>query len=123
MQGDAMTILTPVDPSAEIACTLPINEAKGRLGALQALVGDRLAGVERDRKRLRIRIARDGDTDLDADATEWAEAEKRCCAFLGFAIESQPDHVTLEIAAPPNAGPALDVVEFMVRAAGRGGAA
>jgi hypothetical protein len=115
-----MTTLSRADPSAEIACTLPVNEAGDRLNTLQAIIGDHLDSAQRDGDRLNIRIDRAGDPDLEAKVTEWAEAEKGCCAFLGFAIESEPETVTLEIAAPGNAAGTLDGIEWLVRAAGRG---
>jgi hypothetical protein len=115
-----MTTLSRVDPSAAIACTLPVNQAGDRLNALQAVIGDRLESASRDGNRLRIRIDRTGDPDIEAKAMEWAEAEKSCCAFLGFAIDSEPETVTLEIAAPSDAAGSLDGIEWLVRAAGRG---
>jgi hypothetical protein len=117
------TILSQVDPSAEIACTLPINQASDRLDSLQALVGDRLVATERDPNRLRITITRAGHDDLEGEVRAWAQEEKGCCAFLGFAVESRPETVTLEIASPPDAGPTLDAIEWMFRAANRVGAA
>ena len=116
-----MTTLSPVDPAADIACILPVNEAGSRLEALQTLIGGRLDAVSREDGRLRIRIGRAGRQDLEAEVAAWAEAEKACCAFLGFAVESESDAVTLEIAAPLRAEPTLDAIEWMVRAAGRGG--
>lgn len=118
-----MTTLSQVDPTAQIACTLPINEASGRIDSLQALVGDRLVRIEREPDRLRITIDRAADADLEHDVLAWAEAEKGCCAFLGFAVEARPQTVALEIAAPPDAGPTLDAIEWMFRAADRVGAA
>jgi hypothetical protein len=115
-----MTTLSQVDPSAEIACTLPVNEAGDRLIVLQAVIGDHLESVQREPDRLRIRIDRAGDADLEAKVAEWAEAEKACCAFLGFAVESEPETVILEIAAPDDAAGTLDGIEWLVRAAGRG---
>jgi hypothetical protein len=117
-----MPTLSQVDPSADIACTLPINQAGDRLNLLQAVIGDHLESAERDGDRLRIRIDRAGDPDLEAKVTEWAEGEKGCCGFLGFAIESEPETVTLEVAAPSNAAGTLDGIEWVVRAAGRGAA-
>lgn len=116
-----MTALSPVDPTADIACTLPVIEAGGRLEALQALIGGRLHALSRVDDRLRIRIGSAGRHDLEAEVAAWAEAEKACCAFLGFAVEPESDAVTLEIAAPAGAEPTLDAIEWMVRAAGRGG--
>jgi hypothetical protein len=117
-----MTTLSHVDPSAEIACTLPVNDAGERLTLLQAVIGGHLESAERDGDRLRIRIDRAGDAGLEAKLTEWAETEKGCCAFLGFAVESEPGTVTLEIAAPRDAAGTLDGIEWLVSAAGRGGA-
>jgi hypothetical protein len=114
-----MTVLSQADPTVEVACTLPVRDAGERLNALGALVGDRLEGVTRDGDRLQMRIGRAGDAELEAKAAAWAEAEKGCCAFLGFAVESEPDSVTLEIAAPDGAGATLDGIEWIVRAAGR----
>lgn len=107
-----MTTLSQIDPSAEIACTLPVNEVGGRLNLLQGVIGDHLESAQRDGDRLRIRIDRAGDADLQTKVTEWAEAEKGCCAFLGFAVESEPKTVTLEIAAPSNAAGTLDGIEW-----------
>ena len=118
-----MAILSQVDLTAKIACTLPINDARSRLGSLDALVGDRLVGTARETDRLHITIKRAGDSGLEDDVRAWAEEEKACCAFLGFAVESGPDSVTLEIAAPPDAGPTLDAIEWMFEAANRAGTA
>ena len=118
-----MAVLSEVDPSAEIACTLPVNEASGRLEALQSIVGDRLVASTRESDRLRITIKRAGAADLEDQVCTWAEEEKACCAFLGFVVESDPETVTLEIAAPRDAVPTLDAIEWMFRAADRAGAA
>ena len=114
-----MTTLSRVDPKADIACTLPVNEAGDRLRALQAVIGDHLDDLTLAGGRLRIRVLRKGGADLEAEVTAWAEAEKACCAFLGFAVESEPDAVTIEIAAPAGAELTLEGIEWIVRAAGR----
>ncbi len=114
-----MTVLSQADPTAEVACTLPVREAGERLNAFGDLVGDRLEGVFRSGDRLRIRLGRDGDPDLEAKARAWAIEEKGCCAFLGFEIESDPDSVTLDIIAPDGAGATLEGIEWIARSAGR----
>lgn len=118
-----VTTLSQVDPTADIACTLPVNEARDRLGELQSLVGGHLDHVSRAGDRLWIRVLRADRDKLEADIAAWAEAEKGCCVFLGFAVESAPDTVTLEIAAPAGAEPTLDGIEWIVRAARRQGVA
>ena len=114
-----MTVLSHADPTAEVACTLPIREAGARLSAFGELVGDRLEGVSRSGDRLRIRVRRDGDAELEAKASTWAIEEKGCCAFLGFEIESDPEAVTLDIIAPDGAGATLERIEWIARSAGR----
>lgn len=114
-----MTVLSHVDPSAEVACTLPVREAGERLNAFGDLVGDRLEEVSRSGDRLRIRIRRNSDPDLEANASAWAMEEKGCCAFLGFEITSDPDTVTLDIIAPDGAGATLEGIEWIARTAGR----
>jgi hypothetical protein len=114
-----MTFLSQADPTADVACALPAREAGERLNALGDLVGDRLERVSRDGDRLRLRIRRGGDADLGAKASAWAIAEKGCCAFLGFEIESEPEAVTLQIIAPDGAGATLEGIEWIIRAAGR----
>lgn len=114
-----MTVLSQVDPTAAVACTLPVREYGERLNAFGDLVGDRLEAVGRSGDRLQIRIRRDGDTELEAKASAWAIEEKGCCAFLGFEIESDPEAVTLDIIAPQGAGATLEGIEWIARAAGR----
>jgi hypothetical protein len=117
-----MTILSTIDPSADIACNLPVNEGGSRLAALQVLIGRRMESSELADDKLRIRLNRAGDDDLEAKVTAWAQAEKDCCAFLGFTIESEPDAVVLEIAAPMGAQGTLDGLEWIVWAAGQASA-
>jgi hypothetical protein len=114
-----MTILSQPDPSKTIACTLPVNEARGRLQTLQMLTGDNHDAVATENGRLRMRIKRGGNADLEADVMAWAQEEKDCCAFLGFTVDSEPEAVTIEIAAPLGAEPTLDAIEWIVRAAAR----
>ena len=114
-----MTVLSQVDPTAEVACTLSVREAGERLTAFGDLVGNRLEDVSRSGDRLRIRLRRNGDPDLEAKASAWATEEKGCCAFFGFEIESEPDRVTLDIIAPDGAGATLEGIEWIALTAGR----
>jgi hypothetical protein len=116
---DVMTVLSHVDPTVEVACTLPIRDAGERLNAFGHLVGDRVEDGSRSGDRLRIRMRRDGDPDLEAKASAWAIEEKGCCAFLGFEIESEADRVTLDIVAPEGAGATLEGIDWIARTAGR----
>ena len=113
-----MKTLSVVDPAAPIECTLPVTEAAGRLCDLDGVVGGgRLQGVDRAAGRFRFTVARDGRADLEHQLAAWAADEKSCCAFLGFAIESDEESVTMEIQAPVGAEPTLDGIDWLVRAA------
>lgn len=118
-----MTTLSFADPTAEIACTLPPNEMRDRLEALGTILGTHLLDLDREGDRLRVVIGRGDRTDLDAQVVAWAQEEKACCGFLGFAVDSEPDAVTIEITAPAGAGPTLDGIDWIVRAAAAPGAA
>ena len=116
-----MPVLTTPDPAAEIACALPVLEMGGRLVSLQKLIGGSLLEAARTDRALRIDVGRAGRSSLYADTVAWANAEKACCAFLGFAVEETEDRVTLEIGAPAGAQATLDGIELLVRAAARPG--
>jgi hypothetical protein len=110
-------VLSSPDATVGIACALPILEMADRLDSLQDLVAGNLGGVLLDDRRLRIAIERDEAADLYAQTVAWAEAEKGCCPYLGFAVEETPASVVLEIAAPAGAEPALEALQFIVLAA------
>ena len=113
-----MQTLSTVDPTASIECTLPVSEAAGHLRDLDDVVGaGRLEGIEREPGRYRFTVARDGRPDLERQLAAWAADEKSCCAFLGFALESDAASVTIEIRAPAGADATLDGIDWLVRAA------
>lgn len=114
-----MPVLSAPDPTVGIACTLPVLEMADRLDTLQDLVADGLDDVRLKERQLRITIERDTAADLYAQTVAWAEAEKACCPFLGFAVDETPASVVLEIAAPAGAEPTLEALQFLVLAAAR----
>jgi len=113
-----MRVLSSPDASAGIACALPMLEMADRLDSLQDLVGDRLRELTHEERRLRIAIGRDGIADLHAQTVAWAEAERACCPYLGFAVGETPAEIVLEIAAPHGAEPTLGGIVWLVQAAG-----
>jgi hypothetical protein len=113
-----MTILSQVNSTADIACALAPDAARDRVVALGDLVGEGTT-TSRSADTLAIRVERRGRPGLDADVAAWATAEKECCPFFGFALESEPDAVTLEISVPAGAGETLDELEGMVARAAR----
>jgi hypothetical protein len=114
-----MPILSHVDATAPIACTLPVNEFGDRLRSLEAIVGDDVREVVRAPGSIRIAIARRDRGDLEDQVTRWAVDEKACCTFLGFAVDADDETVTIEIEAPPSADRTLDGIDWLVQAAGR----
>jgi hypothetical protein len=110
------TLSTP-DPTAPIACALPPRQAIDRLRALEDVVGDRLLGVHRGDATITLDVAAN-DPEVEQRLISWAEEEKNCCAFLGFAIETSPERVVLTIEAPPGAEATLDGIDWIVGAAG-----
>lgn len=113
-----MPTLSQPDPHAEIACTLPPGQFIDRLRALEDVVGDRLLGVERGAGSITFDLAATDPT-LEERITVWAHEEKLCCAFLGFAIESSADRLTLTVEAPAGAEATLDGIDWIIRAAGK----
>jgi hypothetical protein len=114
-----MPVLSRVDTTAPIACTLPVNQFDDRLRSLEAIVGNGVREVVRAPGSIRIAIARLDRRDLEDTVTRWATDEKACCAFLGFAVDADDDTLTIEIEAPPGADRTLDGIEWLVQAAGR----
>jgi hypothetical protein len=112
-----MTILSQVDSTADIACLLEPDAARDRLVALGDLVGEGTT-MSRSRDALAIRIERRGRPRLDADVAAWAEAEKACCPFFGFALASEPNAVTLRISVPAGAEATLDELDRLLAVAG-----
>jgi hypothetical protein len=57
---------------------------------------------------------RDGGLELRFDAAaedevrQWVEAERECCAFLGFGLDRAGDEVRLRVTGPPGSEPVLD---------------
>ena len=93
-----MTILSQVDANADIACALAPLDARDRVVALADLVGEGTT-TSRSDGGLAIRIERRGRSRLEADVAAWAWAEKECCPFFGFALESAFDSERAQ--APP----------------------
>ena len=108
-----MTTLSQVDSTADIACSLEPDAALDRVVTLADLVAHGTT-TRRSRDTLAIRIERRGRSGLNADVAAWAEAEKACCPFFGFALESEPDAVTLQISVPAGAEATLDELEGML---------
>ncbi len=88
-----------------IMCTLPPSKIMDRLTDFEALFAESLTGVERE--PLLLRLTFDAGAN-ESRVQELFEAEQQCCAFLTFTCERDETGLVVSIAAPPDAGPAMD---------------
>lgn len=82
-----------------VACTLPVDDAPGRLADWQAVLAD---VVDRTPTDDGLRLTLGPGTDL-AEVGRLLVAEHGCCSFLGFALTVDGRGVALEVTAPPDA--------------------
>jgi hypothetical protein len=100
-----------------IACTLSAGAMKMRLGEFEELFAEALEDWERMPLVLRLELR--GTAEDRARALFAAEAE--CCAFLSFDVAGGQEGLVVTVAAPPEAGAALDGLQEL--AEGRASAA
>ena len=96
------------DATAPIVCTLTAGEVQERrelLGWLRA----NLSVVDRTEHGMLLHFPA-GD-DVDEQLRHFAQVEKQCCAFWGFAVQRDQGTTTLRWDAPPAAG---DLVERLL---------
>ncbi|HEX2312619.1 MAG TPA: hypothetical protein VHJ17_02740 [Thermomonospora sp.] len=90
-----------------IMCTLSQDAMAERLSDFAALFTETLTAYEREPLRLRLTFA-GADAGRRARIRALFEAERRCCAFLTFTYEQDGADLTVDVAAPTDAGPTLD---------------
>jgi hypothetical protein len=90
--------------SLPIACTLSPGDLQERLALIRALTAEALVGHDRNGLVLTLRYAPDAVERVRA----MVASEQRCCTFLRFEVEEQPDAVHVTITAPENARDAAD---------------
>ena len=87
-----------------IACTLTPAAMADRGEWLRRLGASALLAGERRDARLELRFRAAAEDEI----RRWVRAERECCAFLSFDLESVDDEVRLAIGGPPGAEPVLD---------------
>lgn len=87
------------DLLATDACTLPTAERPLRLAEFDTLFTEAVTGVERAGNSARLHLS--GDDRLADRVRDLADRESACCSFFTFAIETQPQGLTLHITVPP----------------------
>ena len=91
-----------------LACTLTPSEIRGmeqRLADYRDLGRDGLVSVDREPRRAVLRFRRTPDIRRGVDAL--VAAESKCCAFLGYEVEEQPEAIALTLTAPAGGEPML----------------
>jgi hypothetical protein len=91
----------PVAATSPTACTLEPEAVPDRLRAWQTTLEDAVSRTTAADGALRIEF---GDTTQLAEVARLVEAERRCCAFLSFAIVADHRGLALEVRAPERAG-------------------
>ena len=90
-----------------IACTLTPDGFTARMGLIDALAADGLIDRADTERGLRVRLR---DTpEIEQRTRELVAAESSCCAFLDFQLNREDGAIVLEIPAPEDARPVIDV--------------
>ena len=97
-----------------IACSLGPAELESRLGEFRNLAFQSLIRCERTAQGA-VLVFREISGDTDRAVRALARAEKACCPFFEFAIETTDNNVRLEVNAPEEAQSFVDgLIETMV---------
>jgi hypothetical protein len=97
--------MTDTDP---IACSLDGVELEARLGAMRDAGRGVLISRERQGRCHLLRFRAEPAT--RGHLEEIVSAERRCCPFLGLALEEQEDVILLSIEAPAGAEETADAL-------------
>lgn len=94
------------------ACTLPTAERPLRLAEFDELFETSVHQAEFSGDTVTLRLS--GEEGLGARVRDLAERESSCCTFFTFEVSGTDDHLTLDIAVPPEHRGLLD--ELALRA-------
>ena len=87
-----------------IACTLAPAAMHDRAEWLRRLGARGLIAGELREDGLALRF----DAGAEREVRRWIDAERRCCAFLNFELESNRGEVRVHVGGPPGSEPVLD---------------
>jgi hypothetical protein len=93
------------DATAPIACTLGADEVRGRVEQFERL-REHLVRIERTEHGVLLHFP--ADDQLEGDLRGFSVAEKRCCGFWGFDVETAADALRLRWDVPPAADTLVD---------------
>jgi MerR family transcriptional regulator, copper efflux regulator len=91
-----------------IACSLTASEQADRSEEFATVLQRGLLGREEIPGGVRLHFRR--STGLREDLVELTEREKECCPFFDFRIDASDEEVVLEVIAPEEARPIVDLL-------------
>ena len=100
-----MNPIPTYDATAPIACTIGTDEIPGRIELVERMRIN-LRTSERTADGLLLRFVPTAAN--EADVRRFANDEKGCCQFWGFAVDVSDDEVRLQWDGPPDVGDLLD---------------
>ena len=104
------------DPDGPLVCTLPVDQAAGRLDAFGQEVSGHLRSIERPSPaRLRLVLAAGADPER---VRSLLVQEPACCGFLAFTITPAPDGLLVDLEVREDAAGALDGFAWLAQSAG-----
>jgi hypothetical protein len=89
-----------------LVCCLDRDDYRNRITWIENLTQRALRGHRRDDLKLHLTNA----PEAVADVRLMVEQERTCCAFLTFALQQQPDAITVIITAPEVVRDSADVL-------------
>jgi hypothetical protein len=105
LNADDRARLPIYDAAAPIVCTIDAGEVQERIELFERL---RTEHVRLDRTDHGVVLHFLARPDVEADLRRFAESEKRCCGFWGFAIGRTGGELALRWDAPPAAGAVVE---------------
>jgi hypothetical protein len=91
-----------------IACSLDAADQAARASAFRAIA--RRALLTRERGIDNIVLVYRRAPDVEAGLRELIRSEQECCPFFRFDMRAEGDRIQLDVGAPPEAAPLLDLL-------------
>src|SRR5215218_5664934 len=103
----------------KIACSLDPEDQEKRFEEFADFASTTLLAATRTRRGACLELRRSETT--QASLRRLIEAERRCCSFLEFGVETGDDAIRVDVSGPPAARPLIDRLFDLDPIAGRPG--
>jgi MerR family transcriptional regulator, copper efflux regulator len=100
------------DGQPPLACTSSGDLILERAGQLRRLAAQALLESRRTTTGLWLRF--DATREVEAALREFVQWERACCPFLDFVLRTDPDEICLDVHAPREASPILDLLAAVI---------